>query len=146
MGFFFSSVWILFTPLLISEDFFPLWFPYHESALVSFVERVMCYSEILQSVAFHARMILQKWAGLIRLPGYNRQLLRINQSFSHCVSTQSKDSGFLVFENSCFHSKYPVVSLDVYCLFCNLFPLVVNMGTQFFRKTSAWRTKLYKIL
>lgn len=38
---FFPSILILFTPLVPSGDFFPLWFPYHESP----VFRIICWED-----------------------------------------------------------------------------------------------------
>lgn len=59
------------------RGFFALWFPIPWVSclcLALFVDKILCHSEILQSVTIHARMIFQRWAGLISLLGYNRQL------------------------------------------------------------------------
>jgi len=94
----------------------------------------MCYSEILRSVAIHARMIFQRRAGLISLLGYNRQLVMIDSSFSQCLFPQSKDSGFVVFRKGCCQSKYHALSLDVYCSFCSLVPIVCKCGCTIHQK------------
>lgn len=127
-----------------SGDFFPSdSHTMSQLSLGSFVEKIIWndYSEILQFVAVHARMVFWRWAGLIYLPGYNRQLLRIDEFFSHFLLTQSKDSRFLVFKKGCFHSKYHVISLDVYCLFCNLVPISCKYGYTILQKGLGLKNK-----
>lgn len=116
------------------------------SCLWDHLLRRSCVTVRFCGLWLHARVIFQRWTGLISLPGYNRQLLRFDESFSHCFSTPSKDSMFLVFKKACFHSKYYVLSLDVCCLFCILVPISCKYGYTILQKGLSLKNKVVKDL
>lgn len=74
---FLSSVLILFTLWCLQGIFLPPDSQYQELAvcLQNYLLRRSCVTVRFLQCWFHARMIFQRWAGLISLLGYNRQLL-----------------------------------------------------------------------